>query len=204
MYRDAEGRVVDAETAAASSRRGKVKKKAEYEGEKDLAWGGGLAQKRAREEAAARMRAEAAKPFARTRYGGVDTQQMTVAHQPQATPTTNRDDAELNDAQRTRSRWGDPLAGLRKPTAAAPLDDAPVLLPKKHAKKARFIVPQEVPPHSWMRRNLPAAPNRYNIKPGRHWDGVDRSNGFERDMFKIQNERQARQAEDYAMSAMDM
>lgn len=67
MYRDAEGKVVDAETAAAAGRRGKVKKKAEFEGEKDLEWGGGLAQKRAREEAAARMRQEAAKPFARSR-----------------------------------------------------------------------------------------------------------------------------------------
>ncbi|KAI5653221.1 hypothetical protein M9H77_30408 [Catharanthus roseus] len=40
-------------------------------------------------------------------------------------------------------------------------------------KKSRFIVPQEIPSPSG---GLDLPPNRYGIKPGRHWDSVDRQN----------------------------
>ncbi|XP_057477814.1 pre-mRNA-splicing factor cwc-26-like [Actinidia eriantha] len=71
-------------------------------------------------------------------------------------------------------------------------------------KESGFIIPQDIPSHSWLKRGLDAAPNRYGIKPGRHWDGIDRSNGFEKQMFKRTNEKQATEKEAYLWSVSDM
>ncbi|KAF9017033.1 hypothetical protein BGZ52_005392, partial [Haplosporangium bisporale] len=71
-----------------------------------------------------------------------------------------KDDEELNEELKDRDRWNDPaamfLTGVKKSKKAAP----------------KFPLYQG---------NFP--PNRYNIRPGYRWDGVDRSNGFEKDYF---------------------
>ncbi|KAL3631060.1 hypothetical protein CASFOL_024044 [Castilleja foliolosa] len=107
----------------------------------------------------------------------------------------SRDDPDLDSMLKKRVRWGDPMPHYY------------LVMKKKHFEPVLgFVVPpqEEVPSHSWIRRGLDTTPNRYGIKPGRHWDGVDRSIGYEKDMFKRINEKRATEREAYLWSVSDM
>ncbi|XP_019170027.1 PREDICTED: BUD13 homolog [Ipomoea nil] len=142
-------------------------------------WGKGLAQKREMEARLKELESEKEKPFA-----------------------LSRDDPELENMLKDRLRWGDPMAHLVKKKRAEQV--LPDLGADDKMKESGFIIPQEIPPQSWIRRGLDAAPNRYSIKPGRHWDGVDRSNGYEKQMFKRMNEKQATERVAYLWFVADM
>ncbi|TKA80351.1 hypothetical protein B0A49_03090 [Cryomyces minteri] len=75
------------------------------------------------------------------------------------------DDTELNKELKERDRWNDPAAQF---------------LTKKKAGKSVTGKPLY---------KGAAAPNRYGIRPGHRWDGVDRGNGFEMEYFTAQNRR---------------
>ncbi|KAG0145881.1 hypothetical protein CROQUDRAFT_658135 [Cronartium quercuum f. sp. fusiforme G11] len=91
------------------------------------------------------------------------------------------DDREMNEELKDVRRWNDPAAGfLTKPT-------------KSSSKPSRPKYNGPPPP-----------PNRYSIQPGFRWDGVDRSNGFEKKLFATGNEQKRNKAEAYSYSVDDM
>ncbi|KAF9042639.1 hypothetical protein BDZ89DRAFT_1128545 [Hymenopellis radicata] len=89
------------------------------------------------------------------------------------------DDEDLNEELKAKELWNDPAAAF---------------LTKKKAKGPKL--PQYNGP--------PPPPNRFGIRPGYRWDGVDRSNGFEKKFFQNQNAKKRRGLESYQWSAEDM
>ena len=85
------------------------------------------------------------------------------------------DDKEMNDELKQVTRWGDPMAAR---------------LEKTQSSKPKY--------------RGPYPPNRYGIPPGYRWDGVDRSNGFERNYFNAQNTRRTREHEAHLWSTEQM
>lgn len=84
------------------------------------------------------------------------------------------DDVELNEEWKERERWNDPAAGF---------------LEKKKEGKSVSGKPLY---------QGAAAPNRYGIRPGHRWDGVDRGTGFEKEYFAARNRRENLKNLDYA------
>lgn len=92
-----------------------------------------------------------------------------------------KDDSELNEAQREQERWNDPMAEfLTEPSTTQGGKTKKKSLGKRPLYKGA------------------APPNRYGIKPGYRWDGVDRGNGFEAERFKALNRRERNKNLDYA------
>ncbi|KAG0464061.1 hypothetical protein HPP92_020130 [Vanilla planifolia] len=161
------------------SKKEELKSKEKKKEEKPIEWGKGLKQKQEAEERAIELELEKDRPFARS-----------------------RDDPELDKLLKERIRWGDPMAHLVKRKTSEPiLED---LGGNDKMKESGFIIPQTIPSHSWLKRGLDFPPNRYGIRPGRHWDGVDRSNGYEKELFLRQNEKKAAEGEAYLWSVSEM
>ncbi|KAL9097625.1 MAG: hypothetical protein Q9165_000522 [Trypethelium subeluteriae] len=77
------------------------------------------------------------------------------------------DDEQMNAELKERERWNDPAAGF--------------LVNKK--KRGKSATGRPLYQGS-------SAPNRYGIRPGHRWDGVDRSNGFEKKYFAARNRKE--------------
>ncbi|KAG8434501.1 hypothetical protein GDO86_012761 [Hymenochirus boettgeri] len=92
------------------------------------------------------------------------------------------DDSDLDKMLREQEREGDPMA--------------------KFLKKKKTIDGKERERPKYKGPNPPL--NRFNIWPGYRWDGVDRSNGFEKQYFARMSEKKATQEAAYKWSVEDM
>lgn len=84
------------------------------------------------------------------------------------------DDVGLNEELRGRVRWEDPMAGLVGARGGEREGEG------GRVYRGGFM------------------PNRYGIRPGGRWDGVDRGNGFEKGYFAARNRRRNLKELDYA------
>ncbi|KAL0265339.1 Pre-mRNA-splicing factor cwc26 [Diplodia seriata] len=130
--------------------------------------------RRAAEEEEARKRREEEEAKGDVQQAEKKARMQRLKEAKYLTVARGADDAEINEEMREKERWSDPALAF---------------LSKKKEGKSRTGRPLYKGAFE---------PNRYGIRPGHRWDGVDRSNGFEREWFKSRNARQNRANLEYA------
>ena len=193
IYRDKlTGKRIDVE--AESKEKLEQKRREEEALAKYKDWGKGLVQVRKAAEQREAYEKSKEKPLATYGlFGKFDITVLSMDHFRYA------DDVDLNLLQKDRLRWGDPMAHVsEKPVANS--DD-------QGSRRPAY-------------RGPPGLPNRFNIPPGHRWDGVgmlrwcfcleftdiylDRSTGFEKQLFEAKSKRAALQDASYSWSVEDM
>ncbi|RYP07597.1 hypothetical protein DL765_009098 [Monosporascus sp. GIB2] len=132
---------------------------------------------REKEEAAQRaLRGDAqAREAERRREELLDARTMAFAR--------TADDEALNEELRAQTRWGDTMAQFVGSGGGGGGADGSK---KRRGLKGRPVYQGAAPP------------NRYGIRPGYRWDGVDRGNGFEAERFKAINRRERNKGLEYS------
>lgn len=89
------------------------------------------------------------------------------------------EDEEMNEELKLRERWNDPMLQF--------------MAEKKSEVKGSKGLKKNKPTYGGA-----APPNRYGIRPGYRWDGVDRGIGFEAERYKAINRRERLKGLDYS------
>lgn len=130
-----------------------------------------VAMKRAEARKAEQQAKEKEEAEREAQMGDVQRQEResrkTALSEARAMPVARTiEDEELNEELREKQRWDDPAAG--------------------------FLTSTKGPGKSVTGRPLYKGsfqPNRYGIRPGHRWDGVDRATGFEKEWFASRNRK---------------
>lgn len=109
-----------------------------------------------------------------------DAKVMTVAR--------HADDVDMNREMKEQVRWGDTMAQFIEPRGGGGGGGAGG---KDEGGKKKKLKGKPIYQGAW-------APNRYGIRPGYRWDGVDRGNGFEAERFKAINRRERNKGLEYS------
>ncbi|OTA85629.1 hypothetical protein M434DRAFT_400126 [Hypoxylon sp. CO27-5] len=108
-----------------------------------------------------------------------DAKVMTVAR--------HADDVDMNREMKEQVRWGDTMAQFIEPRGGGGGGAGG----KDEGGKKKKLKGRPTYQGAW-------APNRYGIRPGYRWDGVDRGNGFEAERFKAINRRERNKGLEYS------
>lgn len=114
------------------------------------------------------------------------------------------DDKDLESLLKKQERDGDPMLNYIRNKKDSATDGTPCKLSDHRSVYCDLLL------YSWF--SLLAKPiyqgnypeNRFGIRPGYRWDGVDRSNGYETKWFDVQSKRKAGEEEAYKYSTEDM
>ncbi|KAM7534895.1 hypothetical protein Aperf_G00000112823 [Anoplocephala perfoliata] len=162
----------------------KARKKAELEAKYEL-WSRGIDTVKEQEQKLQEDQLEASKPLAR--YA---------------------DDQELNAHQKEIIRPEDPLAAYFEAKRQRKEEKKKKKKKKSKSKKGDDDSGEELEEEKDERPRykgpVQPQPNRYNIWPGYRWDGVDRSNGFERKLMEEIARKKVEREEAYKWSVEDM
>jgi pre-mRNA-splicing factor CWC26 len=112
----------------------------------------------------------------------------------------------MNEEMKEVERWNDPAAAFLTVRLSFPpfLPPSPLLTlpfpPTSQKKTEKKSSKPKFPTYT----GPPPPPNRFNIKPGYRWDGVDRGNGWEAKMMQHRNSRGMNASAMAAWSMEDM
>lgn len=112
------------------------------------------------------------------------TQLEEAAHEMNKPLARYKDDEDLDEYLKQQERIGDPMLDYIRSKKKE--KDRQEGRPQKPVYKGAF------------------PDNRFGIRPGYRWDGVDRSNGFEKKWFEMMGKKKAVEEEAYKYSVEDM